>query len=129
MTIEELRQIPNEQKKIYALYSLLEKTKADSEPLQDFSIPVEKQRQKLEELQKKYVSILSVVTDQKEKAADIISKIELDKQRRVLTDRYINCMKWKDILEKYEIIDHSSLLALNRRALKSFQEVQEEQLR
>ena len=59
------------------------------------------------------------------KAASIINKIKNENQRDILTYRYIDGMKWNDILIKRDCLNASAQYDLHQRALASFMRVQQ----
>lgn len=59
------------------------------------------------------------------KATSIINKIRNASQREILIYRYIDGMKWGEILDKRECLSEGAQYDLHQRALASFMSVQE----
>ena len=59
------------------------------------------------------------------KATSIINRIKNESQREILMYRYIDGMKWDDILDKRQCMNKSTQYDLHKRALQSFMDAQQ----
>lgn len=141
MTIEELKAIPSKIAKIKELQYLYEHTdysnvkainyeKNGSHSLnydkqENFAIYITEEREKL------YIKILELINEIyyiTDNAVKIIGFIvpSSEKQAEFLMNRYIECKTIDEILKSMDNTDRSSFYKLQKRALASFEKVQEE---
>ena len=66
---------------------------------------------------------ITVFVERQEQAVNYINKINSEEQKEVLTLRYIECLKWSEIMDIRECDDISSQCRLRDRAIASLQHI------
>lgn len=85
-----------------------------------------KHLEKREKIQRRLENDITEMLEKQEKAVNYINMINSEEQQEVLIMRYIECMRWSEILDARECDSISSQYRLHRRALESLQKILKE---
>lgn len=85
-----------------------------------------KHLEKREKIQRRLENDITEMLEKQEEAVNYINMINSEEQQEVLIMRYIECMRWSEILDARGCDSINSQYRLHRRALESLQKILKE---